>query len=71
VVQLAHRLRIELALHDVRPGVVARRAGLHPSHLSRILHGHNQPTPEVLRRIELAIRTGPGWAGGLSSQDRR
>ena len=56
---LDERLRIELALHGVRPTVVARRSGLHISKLSRILNGHSRPTPETLRRIEAAIRAGP------------
>ena len=57
---VSERLRIELALHGVRPTLVAQRAGLHPSQLSRILNGHQQPAPDTLRRIEAAIRAGSG-----------
>jgi transcriptional regulator with XRE-family HTH domain len=69
--ELAHRLRIELALHNVRPTTVARRAGLHLSHLSRILNGHSRPTPEVLRRIEAAIRAESDSAPSDAVRGRR
>ena len=67
---LDERLRIELALHGVRPIVVARRAGLHPSALSRILNGRQQPAPEVLRRIEAAIRAGADDGAGARHAGR-
>ena len=69
--KVSERLRIELALHGVRPTLVAQRAGLHPSQLSRILNGHQQPAPDTLRRIEAAIRAGPDRPAMELSEVRR
>ncbi len=49
------RLRVMLALYALRPGEVARQAGCAPETLSRILAGAQRPSPDLARRIELAI----------------
>lgn len=54
----ALRLRVQLALYNARPGVVAARAGISPSTFSRILRGKQALSDTMLVRIEDAIRGG-------------
>ena len=51
-------LRVQLALHDARPGVVARRVGIDAPTMSRILPGHERPNDERFNAILKAIRRG-------------
>ncbi len=53
--ELADRLRTEVALFGLRPIDVARRAGFDKSYVSRVLNGEIRPTPATITRIVLAI----------------
>jgi len=52
----ALRLRLEMVLRDRGPAAVARAAGIGLSTLSRVLHGKQQPSDALVKRIEAAIR---------------
>lgn len=55
---VATRLRVEMALHGVRPSMVAREVGIPKATLSRIINGKQRPSDAMLSRIEGAIRGG-------------
>lgn len=49
------RLTILMALYNVKGAEVARRVGISHHHLSKILHGRQGVSHELLARIERAI----------------
>jgi transcriptional regulator with XRE-family HTH domain len=71
--ELADRLRTELALYGLRPADVARRTGLNEGYLSRVLGGQVTPTPATLTRIVLAVHSdylGPAQPAALATEGR-
>jgi transcriptional regulator with XRE-family HTH domain len=55
-IPIGTRLKIELVLHGRTAGEVARKAGTSPATLSRVLSNTQEPSRDLLRRIEAAIR---------------
>ncbi len=53
--QLHERLRVTMALYNVRPRELARRVGLDEGYISRILAGKQACPPATLTRLIMAI----------------
>ena len=54
-----HQIKIALARRNKTGQQVAAQVGLSATAFSRLIHGHRHADPELLDRIEAAIR-GPG-----------
>ncbi len=53
--ELAERLKVEMALWGVSAHELGRRSGMGKGHISRVLNGKKRPRPETVRRIVEAI----------------
>jgi transcriptional regulator with XRE-family HTH domain len=53
--EIPTRLRVLIALHNLKSQEVAQRAGIAPETLSRVLAGTQRPSPDLVRRVEAAI----------------
>lgn len=49
------RLRVLLALYDLTADELARRAGIDPTQLSRVLSGERPCRPEVVAKLIVAL----------------